>query len=71
MIALSMLLSYRERKLYERIVEFCAAMKIRLGNTRREQVNDLFTYESGPIKTQVDCYLVRTNRIKFLKGIKA
>ena len=38
----------------ERILEFCAAMNLTVGNTLfKKRASYLFTYEFGPSKTQI------------------
>ena len=55
----------------ERILEFCAAMNMKIGNTiYKKRSSHLITYESGPSKTEVDYYFVWRNKRKFFKDIK-
>ena len=55
----------------ERILEFCAAMNMKIGNTIfKKRSSHLITYESGPSKTEVDYYFVWRNKRKFFKDIK-
>ena len=55
----------------ERILEFCAAMNMKIGNTIfQKRSSHLITYESGPSKTEVDYYFVWRNKRKFFKDIK-
>ena len=53
-----------------RILEFCAAMNMIVGNTFFKKRNtQIVTYESGPSKTPVDYCLERGDQRKFVKGI--
>ena len=55
----------------KRIVEFCVAMNMRVGNTLfMKRVSHLVTYESDPSKTQVDYCLETRKQRKFLKDTK-
>lgn len=55
----------------EWIMEFCAAMSMTLGNGKfKKSKSHPVIYEFGPSKMQVDCYLARRDKRKFVKDTK-
>ena len=55
----------------ERILEFCAALNLFVGNTYfKKKDSHLVTFESGLARTQIDYFLFRQNQRKFLCDVK-
>ena len=56
----------------ERILEFCEALEMKIGNTWfRQEENKLITFESGGIKSMIDYLLVRKGEGIRLVGSEA
>ena len=62
---------YGDRNKGDRILEFCAALNMFVGNTCfKKKDSHLVTFESGLARTQIDYFLLRQNQRKYLCDVK-